>query len=54
MSFWVVAQNTAQQRSAKKDLTAVKVGEDWYNVAQNRNKWSVAWSQNLEEHQQEQ
>ena len=61
MSFWVVVQNTAQQRSAKemeglakKDLTAVKVGEDWYNVAQDRNKWSAAWSQNLGEHQQEQ
>ena len=39
---------------AKKDLTAVKVGEDWYNVAQDRNKWSAAWSQHLGEHQQEQ
>ena len=34
--------------------TAVKIGEDWYNVAQDRNKWSATWSQHLEEHQQEQ
>ena len=38
----------------KKDLTAVKVGEDWYNVAQDRNKWSATWSQSLKEHQKEQ
>ena len=31
----------------------MKVGEDSYNVAQDRKKWSTAWSQNLGGHQQE-
>ena len=39
---------------AKKDLTAVKVGEDWYSLAQDRKEWSTAWSQSLAEHKQTQ
>ena len=35
----------------KKDVKAMEIGEDWYNVAQDRGKWRSAWSQNLAEHQ---
>ena len=36
---------------AKKDLKAMEIGVDWYNVAQDRGKWRSAWSQHLAEHQ---
>ncbi len=35
----------------KKDLQAVQVGDDWYNVAQDRGKWRSAWRLNLIKHQ---
>ena len=35
----------------KKDLKAMEIGEDWYDVAQDRWKGKGAWSQNLAEHQ---
>ncbi len=38
----------------KKDLQAVQVGDDWYNVAQDRGKWRSAWRLNLIKHQEAQ
>ena len=56
----MAAPDTALWRSKKKveglklvkmDLKAMEIGEDWYNVAQDRGKWRSTWSQHLAEHQ---
>jgi hypothetical protein len=37
----------------KKALKAVQLGGDWYDMAQDREKWRTAWSDNLVEHQRQ-